>query len=60
MQRRHHAKEAIRPTGESAELSLLPAKVDLYAAEIELVYIDSREYRLKRILEQVRATTTSS
>jgi chromosome partitioning protein len=34
-------------------LSLLPAKVDLYAADIELVYIDNREYRLKRILEQV-------
>ena len=34
--------------------SLLPAKVDLYAADIELVYLDHREYRLKRILEQVR------
>ncbi len=35
-------------------LSLLPAKVDLYAADIELVYLDQREYRLKRILESVR------
>ncbi len=35
-------------------LSLLPAKVDLYAADIELVYIDNREFRLKRILEQVK------
>ncbi len=35
-------------------LSLLPAKVDLYAAEIELVYLDNREYRMKHILDQVR------
>src|SRR5487761_1399547 len=34
-------------------LSLLPAKVDLYAADIELVYLDQREYRLKRILESL-------
>lgn len=34
-------------------LSLLPAKVDLYAADIELVYLDNREYRMKRILEEV-------
>jgi chromosome partitioning protein len=35
-------------------LSLLPAKVDLYAADIELVYLDQREYRLKRILDSLR------
>lgn len=35
-------------------LSLLPAKVDLYAADIELVYLDQREFRLKRILDSVR------
>src|SRR5215469_10765688 len=33
-------------------LWLLPAKVDLYAADIELVYIsEGREYRLKQALE---------
>jgi chromosome partitioning protein len=35
-------------------LALLPAKVDLYAADIELVYLDQREYRLKRALEAVK------
>ena len=35
-------------------LSLLPAKVDLYAADIELVYLDQREMRLKRALESVK------
>jgi len=35
-------------------LSLLPAKVDLYAADIELVYLDQREYRLQRALEAVK------
>jgi chromosome partitioning protein len=35
-------------------LSLLPAKVDLYAAEIELVYLDEREQRLKNALAQVK------
>lgn len=35
-------------------LSVLPAKVDLYAAEIELVYLDEREQRLKNALAQVK------
>jgi chromosome partitioning protein len=35
-------------------LSLLPAKVDLYAADIELVYLDEREYRLKKALQSLR------
>jgi len=35
-------------------LSLIPAKVDLYATEIDLVNIDHREYRLKRILDGIR------
>ena len=35
-------------------LSLIPAKVDLYAADIELVYIDHREFRLKRILDTIK------
>ncbi|HUY78175.1 MAG TPA: AAA family ATPase [Ktedonobacterales bacterium] len=43
-------KADIRPN-----LSLLPAKVDLYAADIELVYLDQREYRMRRILDSVKA-----
>jgi chromosome partitioning protein len=35
-------------------LSVLPAKVDLYAAEIELVYLEEREQRLKNALAQVK------
>jgi chromosome partitioning protein len=42
-------KREIRPN-----LSLLPAKVDLYAAEIELVYLEHREFRLRRALDAVR------
>jgi chromosome partitioning protein len=43
-------KRDVRPN-----LALLPAKVDLYAAEIEVVYLDQREYRLRRALEPVKA-----
>lgn len=35
-------------------LSLLPAKVDLYAADLDLVYMEQREFRLKRILDSLR------
>jgi cellulose biosynthesis protein BcsQ len=35
-------------------LSLLPAKVDFYAAEIELVYLEDREYRLKKAIDPIR------
>ncbi len=42
-------RKEIRPN-----LALLPAKVDLYAADIELVYLDNREYRMQHILDQVR------
>ncbi len=35
-------------------LSLLPAKVDLYAADIELVYLEDREQRLKRALAPIK------
>ena len=35
-------------------LSLLPAKVDLYAADIELVYLEDREHRLKKALEPIK------
>jgi chromosome partitioning protein len=41
-------------TGLRPNLALLPAKVDLYAADIELVYLDQREFRLKRIIESVK------
>jgi chromosome partitioning protein len=41
-------KREVRPN-----LSLLPAKVDLYAADIELVYLEQREYRLRRSIETV-------
>jgi chromosome partitioning protein len=35
-------------------LSILPSKVDLYAAEQELVNLDERETRLRRVLEPVK------
>lgn len=38
----------------SPNLSLLPSKVDLYAADIELTYLDQRETRLKRALDSVK------
>lgn len=47
------AKNAIVST-ESPNLDILPAHVDLVAAEIELVDIDNREYLLKRALEEVK------
>ncbi len=43
-------KAGLRPN-----LALLPAKVDLYAADIELVYLDHREFRLKRIIDSVKS-----
>jgi chromosome partitioning protein len=42
-------KAELRPN-----LALLPAKVDLYAAEIELVYLNDREYRLRNALAPIR------
>lgn len=42
-------RKEIRPN-----LALLPAKSDLYAADLELPYIENREYRLRHILDQVR------
>jgi chromosome partitioning protein len=35
-------------------LWLLPAKVDLYAADLELLYMEERERRLKRILDGIK------
>jgi chromosome partitioning protein len=42
-------KSHIRPN-----LSLLPAKVDLYAADTELAHLDQREFRLKRALDAIK------
>ena len=42
-------KSEIRPN-----MSLLPAKVDLYAADIELLHLDQRETRLKRAVDSVK------
>jgi cellulose biosynthesis protein BcsQ len=42
-------KPEIRPN-----LSLLPAKVDLYAADTKLAHLDQRETRLKRALDTVK------
>jgi chromosome partitioning protein len=48
--------QALKEVKSQPNLWLLPAKVDLYAAEIELVYIDHREFRLKRILDSLKGT----
>jgi chromosome partitioning protein len=42
-------KSQIRPN-----LSLLPAKVELYAADSELAHMDQREFRLKRALDAIK------
>ncbi len=48
------AEKAIRPTLVPS-LMLLPSDIDLVGAEIELVGLDEREYRLKRALAPVVA-----
>src|SRR5262249_34710399 len=35
--------------------SLIPAKVELYAADLELPYVERPQYRLKRILDTVKS-----
>jgi chromosome partitioning protein len=47
------AADAIKPDV-CPNLSLVPAKVDLYAADIELVYLNDREYRLRKALDPIR------
>ncbi len=47
------AKEAIQPTT-SPNVELIPAHIDLVAAEIELVDKDNREYMLKEALEGIK------
>jgi chromosome partitioning protein len=49
------AKDTIVPT-ESPNLDLLPAHIDLVGAELELVNQSNREFILRGILEQVKAT----
>ncbi len=46
------AKEVIVET-KSPNLNLLPANIDLVGAELELVNLEEREYKLKNILEYV-------
>jgi chromosome partitioning protein len=48
------AEKAIRPTL-VPQLMLLPSDIDLVGAEIELVALEEREYRLKRALASVVA-----
>jgi chromosome partitioning protein len=48
------AASVIKTHPDLQNLSLLPAKVDLYAADLELLYMDGREHRLKRILESFK------
>lgn len=47
------AKEAIRPT-ETPNLDLLPAHIDLVGAEIEMINLNEREYRMKKVLDVVK------
>lgn len=47
------AKEAIRPT-EVPNLYMLPANRELVGAEVELVDVERREYRLRQGLESIR------
>jgi chromosome partitioning protein len=48
-------RDVLKNPQQRPNLFLLPAKVDLYAADIELVYIaEGREYRLKRALAPVK------
>ena len=44
----------IRAHPDLQNLWLLPAKVDLYAADLELLYMEERERRLRRILDSIK------
>ncbi len=46
-------REAIRAT-ETPYLDLLPAHIDLVGAEIEMINLDDREFKMKGVLGQVR------
>jgi chromosome partitioning protein len=46
-------REAIQAT-ETPNLDLLPAHIDLVGAEIEMINMHEREYKMKKILDQVK------
>lgn len=46
------ASDAIQPT-ETPNLDLLPAHIDLVGAEIEMINLNSREYKMKAVLEEI-------
>ena len=48
------AEEAIQAT-ETPNLDLLPAHIDLVGAEIEMVNLAEREYKMNQVLSQVKA-----
>jgi len=45
--------EAIQPT-ETPNLDLLPAHIDLVGAEIEMINLNEREFKMKKLLAQVK------
>jgi len=47
------AKEAIQNT-DTPNLDLLPAHIDLVGAEIEMINLDEREYKMKRLLDEIK------
>lgn len=47
-------RQAIQQT-ETPNLDLLPAHIDLVGAEIEMINLNEREYKMKRMLEQIKA-----
>ena len=47
--------EVMKTDIQRPNLALLPAKVDLYAADIELVYMQQREFRLKNALAPIKS-----
>ncbi|SMO33369.1 ParA family protein [Solitalea koreensis] len=47
------AKDAIINTS-TPNLDLLPAHIDLVGAEIEMINMDEREFRMKKVLEAIR------
>ena len=46
-------REAIQKT-ETPNLDLLPAHIDLVGAEIEMINLHEREFKMKNVLEKVR------
>lgn len=45
-------RDAIQPT-ETPNLDLLPAHIDLVGAEIEMINLSEREFKMKKLLDQV-------